>query len=390
MSPARAAGERNLEVRKAARAWRRAGAIDGPTLERIDAAHPDDGPAVSIAWKVLVFVIVTVAINAAFGFFVVVTNSGDRTGGWLLFAAILAAAAEALSRTPRVGDNGSAAAASFWAMVYAVAGIAFSLDRGHAGAETVITASLLAAAVLFGVACWRWGFAAYGIFSALALFLLLARFSGGRAAWFLFGAVLLAVAPRLQDRAALAPSHRGAAGGVFIVAAAALYASVNRYSLDEHLVESMREHGTTPSAPSPALAALSALATAALPVLLIAWGLRSRRTLALDAGLVAAALSLVTLRYYVHLAPLWILLSGAGAALILAALGLNRWLRGAPAQERGGFTARPLFTPSRSALETVAVVAAFAPDAAPAQPREPGGFTPGGGRYGGGGAGGEF
>ena len=390
MSPARAAAQRNREVRKAARAWRRAGAIDAATLDRIDALHPDEGPALSTAWKALVFVIVTIAVNAAFGFFVVVTNTGDNAGGWLLFAAILAAAAEALSRAPRVGDNGSAAAASFWSVVYAVAGIAFSLDRGHAGAETVITGSVLAAAVLFGVACWRWGFGAYGIFSALAFFLLLARFPAGRASWLAVGTALLAVAPRLQDHIRLAPPHRGAAGGVFVVAAAALYASVNRYSLDERLVESMRERGTTVAAPSPAIAGLSALATAAVPVLLTAWGLRSRRTLVLDAGLVAAALSLVTLRYYVHLAPLWILLSGAGAALILAALGLNRWLRGAPAQERGGFTARPLFTPSRSALETVAVVAAFAPDAAPAQPREPGGFTPGGGRYGGGGAGGEF
>ena len=41
-------------------------------------------------------------------------------------------------------------------------------------------------------------------------------------------------------------------------------------------------------------------------------------------------------------------------------------------------------------LETVAVVAAFAPEVAPGHPREPGGFEPGGVRYGVGGAGGEF
>ncbi|HYX21942.1 MAG TPA: hypothetical protein VFA98_13950, partial [Thermoanaerobaculia bacterium] len=93
--------------------------------------------------------------------------------------------------------------------------------------------------------------------------------------------------------------------------------------------------------------------------------------------------------FYVHLAPLWILLTAAGGALVLAALGLHRWLRSGRDEERGGFTARPLDGNRRGGLETAAVVAAFAPEAAPAA-REPGGFAPGGGRYGGGGAEGSF
>src|SRR5262249_13171781 len=66
------------------------------------------------------------------------------------------------------------------------------------------------------------------------------------------------------------------------------------------------------------------------------WGLRSRRTLVLDTGLVLAALSLVTLRFYVHLAPLWILLAVPGWALVLLALGLHRWLRRGPGGGRRG------------------------------------------------------
>lgn len=391
MIAARTDAARRAEVRSIARAWHDAGAIDAATLERIEATYPDDRPRMARAWRVLVFVIVTVAANALF--FAVATLSHRESGAapWLVFAVVLAAATELLLHRSRIGENGSAAATSFWAVTYAIVGCALAGQGDSAREwETAITVALLFGTLLFAAACWRWGFAAYGIFSAIAFFLLLARFPPGRLAWLVAGAALLVVAPRLQARGSLAPPHRRAAAGVLVVAAAAVYAAVNRYSLDQHSIEAMRRGGGTFPEPSPGVAALSAAATAVLPLLLILWGLRSRRSLVLDVGAVSAALSLVTLRYYVHLAPLWILLVGAGGALVLAALGLGRWLRRAPGEERGGFTARRLFSDSRSGLETAAVVAAFAPDAAPAPAKEPGAFTPGGGRYGGGGASGEF
>jgi len=387
MNGARGESSRRAEVRSAARAWHAAGAIDETALGRIEAAYPEDHPRMSAAWRAVVFTIVTVAANALFFAYAEILHRESGAVPWLFFAIVLSAATELLLGRTRIGENGSAAATSFWAVVYAIAGIAIG-DALH-DSEANITAALLAAAVLCAAACWRWGFAAYGAFSAAALFLLLARFPHGRVAWLLLGTVLVAVAPRLQDRLSLAPPHRRASGGVFLAAAAAVYAAVNRWSLGERLVESLQRRSPARTEPDPTAIVLSWLATAAFPLLLILWGLRSRRTLVLDSGLVLAALSLVTLRFYVHLAPLWILLAAAGAALVLVALGLHRWLRRAPGEERHGFTARPLDEARRS-LETAAVVAAFAPDAAPAAAREPGTFTPGGGRYGGGGATGGY
>ncbi len=125
-----------------------------------------------------------------------------------------------------------------------------------------------------------------------------------------------------------------------------------------------------------------------MPIVFLAWGVRTRRTLLIDLGLVFAAASLATLRFYVHLAPLWALLTVAGTALVLGALGLNRFLRRGSNGERNGFTAAPLFSGRRAeTLQTAAVVAGFA--SAPARARE-GELAPGGGRFGGGGASGDF
>ena len=391
MNAARADAARRAEVRGAADAWRAAGAIDATTLERIEAAYPEDRPRMAAAWRVVVFVIVTVAANALFFAVATLIHRESGAGPWLFFAVCLSAATELLLHRSAIGENGSGAATSFWAATYAIAGCAFAAEgKGTDTWETTITVALLAGVLLFGAACSRWGFAAYGILSAIALFLLLARFPHGRPGWLLLGIALAVVTPRFQDAASLAPPYRGAAGGIFVVAAAAAYAAVNAYSLDRRLVEGMERGSRSHAAPDSGVLALSWIATAALPVGLILWGLRSRRTLVLDAGAVLGALSLVTLRYYVHLAPLWVLLAGAGGALVLAALGLHRWLRRAPDAERRGFTARPLYGRRGSGLETAAVVAAFAPAARPAPAPEPGGFSPGGGRYGGGGATGDF
>lgn len=388
MNAARAEAARRAEVRTAARAWRKAGAIDDTVLGRVEAAYPEDRPHMAAAWRVVVFVIVTVAANALFFAIATLIHRESGSGPWLLFAACLAAATELLLRRTGIGENGSAAAASFWAVMYAVVGLGLALT-GSRGEET-ITVALLSAALLFSAACWHWGFSAYGTFAAIALFLFAARLPGGRPAWIVAGAVLLVLASRLFESGALAPPHRTAFAGAFVVAAAAVYAAVNRYSVEQHLIESLREKSGSPALLGTLAAAASSVATGVFPLVLIVWGLRRRKPLILDTGLVLLALSLVTLRYYVHLAPIWVVLAGAGAALVLAALGLHRWLRRAPGEERGGFTARPLFDNRQSGLETVAVVAAFAPDAAPVSAREPGGFTPGGGRYGGGGAGGSF
>ena len=60
---------------------------------------------------------------------------------------------------------------------------------------------------------------------------------------------------------------------------------------------------------------LFVIATGALPLLVVCWGIAARRRSLLDLGLAGVLASLMTLRFYVHLAPLWLVLvlGGSGA-----------------------------------------------------------------------------
>ena len=110
-------------------------------------------------------------------------------------------------------------------------------------------------------------------------------------------------------------------------------------------------------------------------------------------GALAAIASLVTLRFYIHVAPLWVILTGSGAGAIALALGVRRWLDSSPAKERGGFTAEHLFEESRRKrlLETAAILSSFTPAARELHDSSGGGgFDGGGGESGGAGATGEF
>ena len=376
---------RIAEVRQTARAWREANVIDAATLKAIEAAYPQPRPRLAAAWRVLIFFLVSMAINALF-FGIAVVASGAVTALAIVFGVLLAVATEILRESPLAG-NGSDAAASFSSILYLLAGPALLwLELDRSGEEPVITMVLALAAVLFGAACVHWGYAAYGGFAAASLFLLLGRAPAGRLWWVLAGAILIRAAHARLDRPYPPPIRRGVAS-VFAVSSVALYVAVNLYSLDRRWIEVLKGYEPAVSAP-PTLRVLSSIATALLPMAFVAWGVRTRRTLVLDLGLLFTAASLVTLRAYVHLAPLWALLTLAGTALVLGALGLNRFLRRGSDGERNGFTAAPLYSGRRAeTLQTTAVVAGFASTPAPARTSE---LEPGGGRFGGGGASGQY
>jgi hypothetical protein len=173
---------------------------------------------------------------------------------------------------------------------------------------------------------------------------------------------------------------------LLVTGLAAVYVAVNVYSLDEQFLERLRGIAPTRTGAPPGLVVPMAIATAVLPLAILAWAGISRRTFLLDAGIVLLALSLVTLRHYVHVAPLWAALMVSGAMLLGVALAVERALRRSPGGERMGFTADALFSDERrqQILQTVPVVAAFTPGPAAAAREE--GFAGRGGTFGGGGA----
>jgi hypothetical protein len=382
--PAWIDADRAAEVREAARDWKEAGAIDAAALAAIEAEYPQSRLELARAWKVLVFVLVSVAVLGVqigvFGF------EGEGSGRFFAYSAILAAATEVL-RGSRLGGTGSDAATSFWAVIFLIIGFGVLLQAERS--RGALTTTLAVAAVAWAAACWRWGFALYGAFAGVAGFFFLARFPLERLGWGVVGTALGALSLWLTERPRLPPSRRRAFAGVFVVSALALYGAINLYSRDERLVERIgsgaRALRVTEAPPGARF--FFAAGTALVPIVLIVWGLRARRKLVLDTGALIAALSFLTLYHYVRFGSLPII--AFGLSLIGVALWLNRRLARAPGEETRGFTASSrLSAESEAAGPAAALVgAAAAPISMPHSER---GFSPGGGRSGGGGASGSI
>lgn len=386
--------ERVEEVRAAARGWKRAGAVSEGTFEEIFRRYPEPRSLPGVLWRVLFFVLSSFVLLAVFGAFLLSSNP-SASGAWVLcavFGTAFMAVADLQARSPAMALRGGVEASSFWGLVLLVAGLFLLLEESlHVGEPAGPNLVLLGAAALFALGAWRWGNAAFAAFAAGALFVLLARAPHGRLLWIAGGVALSVLAERFTDRPSWAPSHRACAWVAALCGTAAVYAATNLWSLDHRSIEELggAARGLARSAPGGGVRVAAIFAMALVPLAVLVRGAVRRRTLLLDAGLVLAALSLVTLRAYVHVADLSVVLTAAGALLAAGALAVNRWLRNGSEGERGGFTAAPLFSDEAGlrAVELVPVLAAHAPAARP--PDEPG-FKGGGGGFGGGGAGSSY
>ncbi len=392
MRPEPVAWERAREVHEAAEGWLRVGAIDKATEQAIREAFPDPCTTPSAVWRVLTACMVSAIMLCTFGAFALAGRSRNAGLQVLLFffAGASLVVTELLEASPRFARRGAAGATSFWGVAFLLGGVGlFLLNSLGMGDDYVLDALLLAGCLAGGASSWRWGSPFFAALSAISLFFFLGRLPQGRALWIVVGAALIALAVPRLDEVSWAPSHRRGAAFLVVAGLLAVYAAVNVFSFDEHVLENLHRFGGTRVSRPRVLFALSALATAILPPAVLAWGARSRRTFAVDTGIVLLALSLVTLRHYVHLAPLWVVLAISGSALVVLAMAVERALRRAPGGAIAGFTADPLFADERrqQALQIVPVVAAFT---APATAAEEKGFTGGGGRFGGGGAEGKF
>ncbi|MEO8054646.1 MAG: hypothetical protein ABI768_05805 [Acidobacteriota bacterium] len=385
------AAERVEDVRAAAAGWKRGGAINSGTLEEILRRYPEPRTLPAPLWRILTFVFGSF-ILLAFAAFFVLTVRPSGSSAWILcgvLGGMFVVAADLQARAPSLALRGGVEAAGFWGLLLLVAGLFLLLEENlHLSEPDGPNFVLLGAALLFAMGAFRWGNAVFAGFAAAALFVLLARAPHGRLLWIAGGVALSAVAGRFTDRPAWAPSHRACAWGLVVCGIAAVYAGVNVWSLDHRTIEHLggQARSMPVSWPGDGARAAAVLTTALVPLAVFLRGAVRRRKILLDAGLVLVALSLVTLRAYVHALDVRVVLAGAGALLIGGALAVNRWLSRGPEGERRGFTAEPLYTDETAfrAAELVPVLAAHAPAAKP--PDEPG-FSGGGGSFGGGGAG---
>ncbi|HKI00404.1 MAG TPA: hypothetical protein VKK31_00345 [Thermoanaerobaculia bacterium] len=394
-----ALADRNASVRAAARSWQKAEAIDEPTLKAIEAAVPDDRHRVGPVFRVLLFLFSVLAISGGFGFVLLLVLEPLKDEGWgFAVMAILTGIALTVLTELQIGrlkrsQGGTEAATSFAALGFLMGGVAwFVFDPLDLPDDRAIPALLLLAAVLLAAAAWRWGYPLYAGLAAASLLAALTYVPGGRLLWIVLALLAAPFLMRRSDSERLPPALRHCFTAVLIVALIGLYLAVHLGSFDLGAIELVRRsfRDLGPASKIGTLRWLSIAATALVPVVYLAIGIRTRRYPFLIVGLGTAIASLFTLRIYVHLAPLWVVLTLSGAALIAVVFALRRYLDSGPAKERGGFTAEPLFEDlaRQRLLEVGVAVASFSPDARTV--RDEPKFAGGGGEFGGGGSSSEF
>lgn len=386
--------DRAAELLTAARGWRAAGLIDEATQAAIVAGRPASGPRLGSVWRVLVFLCVWVGVSAATTISLFSTGLREPFAIGLLLAVLgtaLAVATDVILDRCAFQATGAEAATSLIAATYLCVAVFALLEGPHLAEHQRLSLLFPWCAAVFGLASWRWGFALYAAPATVFALLWSAQYPGARLLWMALAALIAAAASLALARRELAPSHRAGLEVARLVALAAIYVAVNYLSCDKSWIEEIGRIAGAPHQRAGTVGLTFALLGSALyPPAILAWGLLERQRALIALGVVAGALSLTTIRFYFHVAPLWVVLIAAGAALAVGSLLLERWLRLGPDGERRGFTAAALYDEARrERLLKLAAALAAAP-AARALPERPAGLTGQGGGFGGGGAAGTW
>jgi hypothetical protein len=382
-----AAADRCAAVRDAARNWTHAGLIDAAEAAHFTQAYPDDRRRLTPVLRSLAFVFTLLAVLAGFLLLVLVTGSpGDHAAQALALpvGVALLAVTEFLTGSQRLREAGVESATGLAGSGLLVVAAAWFADRVLSLGSTETTCFVcLVAAVVFAFGAWRWGSTVSAAFAVVCLGICLLELPAARVTWAVGALVLVPLAMRGSESPALCPSHRRACVAVLLVALVGLYVALHLGSWDGALLE----HGALSHRSSP-VRGLFVGTTALVPVGVVAVGAGTRRRMLLDLGLAFGVASLVTLRYYVHIAPLWAVLTASGSVLLLGGLALRRWLDRGGGRERGGYTAQPLSAAAETSrvVEAAVAVGVTPAHASPAEPR----FAGKGGAAGGGGAGGSY
>lgn len=394
MKTAWRAADRAAELLAAARGWLAAGLIDETAFNAISAGHTSTGPRLGLIWRVLVFICVVVGVSAATMISFISFGMREATGVGVLLLILglaLVAITDIVVSRCAFQPTGAEAATSLLAVGYLCAAVFVLLDDLHLRGHAALRLTYPWCAAVFALAAWRWGFRLYAGAAAIFVLLLSAQFPGARPVWIVVAALIAAWATVARATRELTPSHRDGVEFVRLVALAAIYVAINYYSVDKGFLEEIgRIVGAPRHRAGNTSLLLAGVGSALYPLAILGWGLRAHDRALLAAGIIAAALSLTTVRFYVHVAPLWVVLAAAGAALAGTSLLLERWLRSGVDAERFGYTAAALYDEGhRERLLPIAAALALAPEAR-VIPEQPPGVTGKGGTFGGGGADGSY
>jgi hypothetical protein len=376
--------ERKSEVRRVARLWKKRRAITPDALAQIEKLYSDDRSRVGPGFRILLFIFTVVAVLSAFGLLVL---ARVPWGGLLLLMSIACVMATELQMgSTKRSSSGAEEATAFLAVSFLLGAVVWILMDATDGFPWRMWFFL--AALAWTLAAWRWGSWIYGVFAAIAILGMSVFLPATRILWVVTAGLLGPVLLSFSRSTRSTPSHRRACDAALLILLAAVYLAVHLGAYDWRLLEGYRWFGGGEQGPVERRW-LFVAGTALMPLVLLVGGIYWRLPIFFRTAVFFGVVSLVTLRFYVHVAPLWVVLTVSGVAALAAALLLRRYLMDGPGGERHGFTAEPLYENlSRTDAVEMGLAASLGSDTR--EKVEPPPTPYNGGEFGGGGAGRKY
>lgn len=390
--------EEDIYIRRQAGTWRRSGLI---TADQLRAIHDNTDPQVrqtNLFFRLLFFVFTLLCAGAVTGLFVwLIDHKGHISLSVILLVSgvVYYLAAEYLIHTRRLYRYGLEEALALIAMVFFCWGCGWLLDEiGASNKEILIAVSALFALAALGI-YRRFGYlyaALIGIFALGVIPFQLSASPVTQRLMLLCVLCLIFVFSRISEKAVREDFQKERNTTLEACLLAAIYLTINLQILG--LMGLIHKDASVvhfhPELFPPYIYWSSYVLTFILPAVGIYWGLKSRRRLILNAGLVMACLTLATNKSYLGMTRYAWDPAIMGSVLIGLYILISRRLASAPDKRRYGFTAEEILKPEDYGVSLTDVAAALTPGAIDAQQQAPPDKFFSGGASGGGGAEGKY
>lgn len=360
--------EEKIYIARRAKTWHRSGLLAKEQLSAIMQETQTELRQTNPFFRVLFFLFTCLCASAIVGLcFWLIDRPGHQVMAIMTmsFGVIYYTAAEYITVKNRFYRHGIEEGLALMAMYFFCTGSYLFSDMDHKGSDTLVSALFSLAAL--GIYL-RFGHLYAAIIGVIAVSVIPFQLFLSPVAQrlllllLLSGLIILALSKARQVREDFRKDQLVRLQAGLLVA---IYLTVNLeiLGLIGLLSGETKNAHLHPQLFPPLLYWLSYLFTFLIPAGAIYWGIKSRRRLALNAGLVMACVTFFTNKSYLGMTRYaWdpIIL---GALLIGLSLIITRWLNAGQEQKRAGFTAREILKPEDSGFHPADMAAALTPGA---------------------------
>ncbi|MEE9910931.1 MAG: hypothetical protein K4571_04330 [Deltaproteobacteria bacterium] len=364
--------EEKIYIRKEARTWKRSGLITEDQLRSIQDLTDPQLQQTNLFFRILFFVFTLLCAGAVAGLLVWLTENriGDKgiAALGLLASAACFIGAESIVKARGLYRYGIEEALLMAGMVCFVISLLVLVDAGHFNHRVVAVAVCSVVAVMAGLIYLRFGYLYAAMIGIIALCFVPFQLPLPPAAERLLLALILCglfIFSLAVDQPGSEDFRKSRYAVIQAGLLVALYLTVNLQVLGlvGLLTRETQIIYLYPKLYPPYLYWSSYVLSFIIPAAGIAWGIRSRKRLVLDAGLIMAIATLATNKSYLGMTRYAWDPAILGIVLVALSLLIGRWLARGPKKVRQGFTAEDILKPEDHGVSLADAAAALTPGA---------------------------